>query len=72
MLDSVEGYRTDFKAMGSPCEIRLYAESHAEAERIANTVIADVSRLEARYSRYRSDSSYPRSIAWRPAGEASR
>ena len=55
-LDGVEGYRTAFKAMGSPCEIRLYAGSHAEAERIANAAIADVCRLEARYSRYRSDS----------------
>ncbi len=52
----MEAYRTAFKAMGSPCEIQLFAASHAEAERIAGIGIAEVARLEARYSRYRSDS----------------
>lgn len=42
--------------MGSPCEIQLFAKNHAEAKRVANIAIADVNRLEARYSRYRSDS----------------
>jgi thiamine biosynthesis lipoprotein len=49
-------YRKAFKAMGSPCEIQIYAASQLEAERIAGTAIADVHRLEARYSRYRNDS----------------
>jgi thiamine biosynthesis lipoprotein len=49
-------YRQVFKAMGSPCEIQIYAASQPEAERIAGTAIADVHRLEARYSRYRADS----------------
>ena len=49
-------YRSAFKAMGSPCDIQLYAESHAEAERVAGTAIAEVARLEAVYSRFRSDS----------------
>ena len=48
--------RKAFKAMGSPCEIQIYAASQPEAERIAGTAIADVHRLEARYSRYRADS----------------
>lgn len=42
--------------MGSPCELQLYAESHAKANWILRRVIADVQRLESRYSRYRGDS----------------
>lgn len=42
--------------MGSPCEIQLYAGSQAQAKQVANAAIADVQRLEMRYSRYRSDS----------------
>lgn len=49
-------YRHCFNAMGSPCEIQLYAANHAEADRVANSAIADVRRLEARYSRYRDGS----------------
>lgn len=49
-------YRHAFKAMGSPCEIQLYAASDAQAKRVAAAAIADVRRLEALYSRYRSDS----------------
>ncbi len=49
-------FRFPFKAMGSPCELQLYACHRAEANRISALVIADVQRLEARYSRYREDS----------------
>lgn len=49
-------YRYDFKAMGSPCDIQLYADSPARAKQVADAAIADVRRLEALYSRYRSDS----------------
>ncbi|MGR8997850.1 MAG: FAD:protein FMN transferase [Gammaproteobacteria bacterium] len=49
-------YRYAFKAMGSPCDIQLFADSYAKAKRIADAAIADVNRLEALYSRYRSDS----------------
>lgn len=42
--------------MGSPCELQLYAESRAEADRVAQLAMADVHRLESRYSRYRDDS----------------
>ncbi len=49
-------HRRTFKAMGSPCEVQLYAASDAAAESLAGIAIADVNRLEARYSRYRSDS----------------
>lgn len=46
--------RYAWKAMGSPCELRLYGS--AEAERAANAAQAEVARLEAKYSRYREDS----------------
>ncbi|HXK22419.1 MAG TPA: FAD:protein FMN transferase [Myxococcota bacterium] len=49
-------YRHGWKAMGSPCEIQLFAASESEARRVSELAIADVARLEARYSRYRSDS----------------
>lgn len=42
--------------MGSPCELLLFARDHTDAQCVANRVIADVERLEARYSRYRDDS----------------
>ena len=45
-----------FNAMGSPCEIKLYARTRPRAVHMAKRVVAEVARLEARYSRYRSDS----------------
>jgi thiamine biosynthesis lipoprotein len=49
-------YQYSFKAMGTVCEIQLYAKTHAKARRVAEAAIADVNRLESLYSRYRSDS----------------
>jgi len=49
-------YRYPFRAMGSRCEIRLYAPSEESAGASARAAIADVLRLEAKYSRYRDDS----------------
>lgn len=45
-----------FSAMGSPCELQLYAENDFLAQKIAQQIIADVYRLEHKYSRYRADS----------------
>lgn len=42
--------------MGSPCEIQLYAGSETAARAVANAAVAEVARLEERYSRYRPDS----------------
>jgi thiamine biosynthesis lipoprotein len=42
--------------MGSPCEIQLFAGGVDEARHVFGRAIADVERLEARYSRYRPDS----------------
>lgn len=49
-------YHVAFKAMGSPCELHLHGPDAAETRRVAESVIADVQRLERRYSRYRDDS----------------
>jgi thiamine biosynthesis lipoprotein len=49
-------YRHPFRAMGSRCEIRLYASSEEEAAAAARSAEADVLRLEAKYTRYRDDS----------------
>lgn len=53
---SLQLYRYQFKAMGTPCDIQLYAKNQKLAEQAAKKVIADVRRLECLYSRYRSDS----------------
>jgi len=42
--------------MGTPCEIQLLANTGEVARRAAEAAMADVARLEARYSRYRNDS----------------
>lgn len=49
-------HATSFRAMGTPCEIRLAAAGAAEAGELARAAMAEVARLEARYSRYREDS----------------
>ncbi|MEQ1832628.1 MAG: FAD:protein FMN transferase [Candidatus Eisenbacteria bacterium] len=47
--------RFAFQAMGSPCELQIETAG-TRASAVADTVIAEVRRLEARYSRYRADS----------------
>ena len=49
-------YHYKFKAMGTPCDIQLFASSLLRAKQVSALAAADVARLEARYSRYRSDS----------------
>ncbi len=55
-INSLEYYRCQFKAMGTLCEIQLFANSKVKARKIANAAILDVQRLEALYSRYRPHS----------------
>jgi FAD:protein FMN transferase len=55
-MSSLKPFKFAFHAMGSPCEIQLYARDHASAQGIAQQAIADANRLEQRYSRYRPDS----------------
>lgn len=45
-----------FKAMGCPCELRLYTQASSLGQRWLNLAEAQVRRLEAKYSRYRDDS----------------
>lgn len=49
-------HATPFRAMGTPCELRLAAAGAAQAAGLARAAIEEVARLEARYSRYREDS----------------
>ena len=45
-----------FRAMASRCEIRLCAEGEAAGQRWAQAAIAEVRRIEAKFSRYTEDS----------------
>ncbi|MFI3121163.1 MAG: FAD:protein FMN transferase [Methylococcaceae bacterium] len=49
-------FHYDFNAMGTPCAIQLFAKTATRAKHVADLAIADVRRLEMRYSRYRGDS----------------
>src|SRR5215510_3791660 len=42
--------------MGSPCELHLHTESQARFEEVAQAALAEIARLERKYSRYRADS----------------
>lgn len=46
----------EFKAMGSPCQLRLVGGSEAALQAAGVIAIAEVRRIEQRYSRYREDS----------------
>jgi thiamine biosynthesis lipoprotein len=52
----VEQLSTRFRAMGSPCELRLYAASADEAASGAAAARREVERLERKYSRFLDDS----------------
>ncbi|MEI7708905.1 MAG: FAD:protein FMN transferase [Chlorobium sp.] len=45
-----------FDAMGSGCEVVIVAETKKDAQSIAGCAIEEVSRIERKFSRYRSDS----------------
>lgn len=49
-------YDHTFQAMGTRCTTQLHAAGPEQAARAAAAVQADIERLEAAYSRYRSDS----------------
>jgi thiamine biosynthesis lipoprotein len=54
MVDLI--HRTTFEAMASRCEIRLSAPDLQTANLLAQQAIAEVRRIEMKYSRYRPDS----------------
>jgi len=49
-------FRTVFRAMAAEHEVKLWSDDEARARRAADAVMADVLRIEAKYSRYRDDS----------------
>jgi thiamine biosynthesis lipoprotein len=49
-------FRFDFDAMASPNELQIWHDDESRARTLADTAIADVRRIEAKYSRYRDDS----------------
>ncbi len=53
---SVQTFRTIFRAMASEHELTLCSDDPSRARRAAELAIADVARIEAKYSRYRDDS----------------
>lgn len=49
-------YGFEFSAMGTVCKLRLCADSPQAATQAAERAVAEVRRLEIKYSRYRADS----------------
>src|SRR6478672_685727 len=49
-------FRFSFDAMASPNELQIWHDDERQARTLADTAIADVRRIEAKYSRYRGDS----------------
>jgi FAD:protein FMN transferase len=49
-------FRFSFDAMASPNELQIWHDDERRARTLADTAIADVRRIEAKYSRYRDDS----------------
>ena len=56
MKKNLQYFRSEFKAMGTPCDIQLFSDNEGKAKTAAEAVIHDVQRLEAIYSRYRTTS----------------
>jgi thiamine biosynthesis lipoprotein len=48
--------RRQFRAMGSPCAVQVYAATTGRAEALIDAAVAEVKRLESKYTRYRDDS----------------
>lgn len=51
-----EGFVYAFRAMGSPCEVRIDTRNRALASRLGEAAEAEALRIEHKYSRYRADS----------------
>ncbi len=45
----------EFKAMGSPCQLKLYADNVANAANAIHAAATEIQRLEDKYSRYKKD-----------------
>lgn len=55
-MRSWRSLRFEFSAMGSPCEIQLDGRDETAMRRAADAAIAEVRRIESKYSRYRQSS----------------
>ena len=55
-INNLKYYKREFQAMGTACDIQLYAKTTGIAKTAADVAIADVQRLEGLYSRYKPDS----------------
>jgi thiamine biosynthesis lipoprotein len=51
-----EYFSFPFFAMGTECVFHVYARGPEEADEISQVVMAEVARIEQRYSRFRTDS----------------
>jgi FAD:protein FMN transferase len=56
IISDMDIFRFSFEAMKSSCEVVIAADSKKQAQEVAAFAIAEVSRIERIYSRYRSDS----------------
>lgn len=45
-------YSFNFKAMGAPCQLRLFADSESKANACSHALIEEARRFEEKYSRY--------------------
>jgi thiamine biosynthesis lipoprotein len=55
-VSALQEFGIEFGAMASRCEVRLAAPDEASARAWADAAIAEVRRIEAKFSRYRDDS----------------
>jgi thiamine biosynthesis lipoprotein ApbE len=53
-------FTQQFFALGSDCTLQIYAANEAHARNAAAAAMAEIGRIEARYSRYRADSEISR------------
>ena len=63
-------FTSQFYAMASDCALHLYADEKSDADKAAAAATNEVGRIEARYSRYRSDSELSRINAIAKTGGA--
>ena len=55
-MEPVDALELRFRAMGSPCAVRIHPQPGLDAAGVAAAARAEVERLERKYSRYRDDS----------------
>lgn len=56
MTQTLSRFSHQFRAMGSPCELHIYANNKKAFQKISHVLQADILRLEHKYSRYQNDS----------------